>query len=415
MRHLGPYQLLRKIGSGGMAEVWSARRPAAANIGADKFVAIKVLAPHLAQKQQYRDMFLAEARLSMLLSHSNIVQVFDVIEEADECYMVMELIEGMTLSQLERGLGKQGRKLPIDVSAYVVAELLRALAYAHEVKTPAGSTIVHRDVSPQNLMVTTSGEIKLMDFGIARFATEETQGAFVKGKLQYMPPEQLKKETRKPTIDLFAVGGILHELIDGRPFRAKIEETRLLGMVLQGEVPDLSCDLDEVPTELDLLRMWLLEPEEADRLQSATDALEQLYKWPGYGNASIGLKKLVQEFVEPSSAFAIPQEILEEEGSFSGVPVPSASQLGAAVSQVGAAASQTGAAASQTGAAASQAGAAASQTGATASQTGATASQTGAADSQTGPAASQTGAETDDDLSASASASVDTAQTIASG
>lgn len=314
-----------------MAEVWSARRSASSSLNADKFVAIKVLAPHLATKQQYRDMFLAEARLSMLLSHSNIVQVFDAVEAGDDCYMVMELIEGMTLSQLERGLGRQGKKLPTGVAAYVIGELLRALAYAHEVTTPAGSTIVHRDVSPQNVMVTTSGEVKLMDFGIARFATEETQGAFVKGKLQYMPPEQLKKETRKPTIDLFAVGGILHELLDGKPFRAKIEETRLLGMVLEGEVPELSVDLDEVPTELDVLRMWLLEAEEDHRIQTAKEALEQLYQWSDYRNAAIGLEKLVQEFVEPASAYAIPKEIVEE-GSFSGVPVPAELDGGAAAS-----------------------------------------------------------------------------------
>ncbi|MFV8751205.1 serine/threonine-protein kinase [Nannocystaceae bacterium ST9] len=298
MQRLGPYQLLRKIGRGGMAQVWSAKRSAG---GTDKFVAIKLLATHLAEQQQYRDMFLAEARLSMLLSHSNIVHVFDAVDAAPDCYMVMELVEGMTLAQLERALGKQGLKIPVEVSAYVIGELLRALGYAHGVSLDAGSIIVHRDVSPQNVMVTTSGEVKLMDFGIARFASEETQGTFVKGKLQYMPPEQLRKETRKPTIDLYAVGGILHELLDGRRFRGDIDQARLIGMVIQGEVPALQVD-EPVPDELDHLRRGLLEPEEEQRIQSARDALQLLARWPGYRNAALELEGLVRRFVQPASA-----------------------------------------------------------------------------------------------------------------
>ncbi len=310
---LGPYQLLRQIGSGGMAEVWSARRPAAMS-GADKFVAIKLLAPHLSNKPEYREMFLAEARLSMMLNHSNIVQVFDAVDDPPHCYMVMELIEGMTLAQLERGLGKQLEGIPLVVASYIVAELLRALAYAHAVTLEAGTTIVHRDVSPQNVMVTTSGEVKLMDFGIARFATDDTQANFVKGKLQYMPPEQLRKQTRKPTIDLFAVGGILHELLDGRSFRGKIEETRLLGMVLEGEVPPLR-DASEVPDEIEALRAGLLEAEEAARIQTAKDALQLLYAWPGYRVASIELEELVQRFVAPSSSMSAPIPYVDSEDS----------------------------------------------------------------------------------------------------
>jgi serine/threonine protein kinase len=313
MRQLGPYQLLRKIGHGGMAEVWSAKRSAGIG-GADKYVAIKLLAPHLAGQNSYRDMFLAEARLSMMLNHSNIVQVFDAIEDPPDCYMVMELVEGMTLAQLERALGKQGSKIPLEVSAYVIGELLRALAHAHGVSLDAGSVIVHRDVSPQNVMVTTAGEVKLMDFGIARFATEETQGIFVKGKLQYMPPEQLRMETRKPTIDLFAVGAILHELIDGRRFRGKIDQARLFGMVLQGEVPVLQTT-EEVPIELDELRLGLLEADEDRRIQSAKEALQLLQRWPGYRHAALELEELVQLFVAPSSSLATPDPTASESSS----------------------------------------------------------------------------------------------------
>src|SRR5690606_8902907 len=116
------------------------------------------------------DMFLAEARLSMMLSHPNIVQVYDAVADEHDCYMVMELISGMTLSQFQRALQREGKQLPQHIAAFIIGELLRALSYAHQVRTEAGSVIVHRDVSPQNVMVTAKGEVKLMDFGIARFA-----------------------------------------------------------------------------------------------------------------------------------------------------------------------------------------------------------------------------------------------------
>ncbi len=297
MQRLGPFQLLRRIGRGGMAEVWSAKRSAG---GIDKFVAIKVLAPHLAEQQSYRDMFLAEARRSMMLHHPNIVHVIDAVDDPPDCYMVMELVEGLTLAQLERALGKQGETLPLSVTAFVIGELLKSLAYAHSISLDAGSILVHRDVSPQNVMVTARGEAKLMDFGIARFASEETQGNFVKGKLQYMPPEQLRKESRKPTIDLFAVGAILHELVDGRRFRGNLDQARLIGMVIQGEVPQLQDGI-VIPPELDHLRRGLLEADEDRRIQSANDALQLLARWPGYHVATQELAELVQRYVKPAS------------------------------------------------------------------------------------------------------------------
>jgi len=296
---LGPYQLVRKVGSGGMAEVWAARKRS--EVAGHRLVALKILARHVAEDPRYREMFTAEARLSLALSHANIVSVFDVVEDNDECYMVMELIEGMTLSQLVRGLAERGETIPLDVAVYVIAELLRALAYAHGLQTEHGATIVHRDVSPQNVMVSTSGEVKLMDFGIARFSTEETSGNLIKGKLQYMPPEQLSKRTRAPTIDLFAVGAVLQELVDGRRFRGGVDQEILLGMVFRGEVPPMQIAL---PEPLARLRAELLEPDPDRRLQSARDALTQIYAWGGYRNASLELAEFVSQFVEPSSAIS---------------------------------------------------------------------------------------------------------------
>src|SRR5690606_27472992 len=195
----------------------------------------------------------------------------------------------------------------------------RALSYAHQVRTEEGSVIVHRDVSPQNVMVTSDGQVKLMDFGIARFATQETQGAYVKGKLQYMPPEQLRKETRKPTVDLYAVGAILHELIDGRRFRSKIDQAQLINMVMNGEVPPLRRP---IPPQLDVVRKGLLEPDEGQRIQTARKALGMLCRWPDYREAAGDLRALVSRFVEPSAIYAMPEGSKVSsvpEGSFSGL------------------------------------------------------------------------------------------------
>lgn len=311
MKTLGPYELLRKVGTGGMAEVWSARPAGPGAIGGPHDVlALKLLFPHLAEKPRYRDMFLAEARLSLMLQHPNITHTYHAEATPDPeggpCFMVMELLEGMTLAQLERGLGKRGQKLPLEVSAYVIGEVLRALEYAHSLRNEAGSTVIHRDVSPQNVMLTTDGQVKLMDFGIARFSTEETTGNFVKGKLQYMPPEQFRRATRKPTVDIFAVGAMLHELIDGRPFRAKIEQEKLFAMVLEGEIPPLKIDPSGVPAELEHLRLGMLAADEGQRTQSAQQALQLLFSWPGYVNASGLLQQLVQRFIPPGSARAVP-------------------------------------------------------------------------------------------------------------
>lgn len=300
-----------------MAEVWAARMRGPS--GDYHYFAIKLLASHLAERAEYREMFLGEARLSMQLSHPNIVRVFDAVAQRHDCYMVMELISGMTLSQLERSLARERQTLPLVVTAYIVGELLRALAYAHQVRTEHGSVIVHRDVSPQNVMVTSDGQVKLMDFGIARFASQETQGAFVKGKLQYMPPEQLRKETRKPTVDLYAVGAILHELLDGKRFRGRVEQAQLIDMVMHGEIPPLS---NPIPTQLDIVRRGLLEPDEAARIQTARKALGMLCRWPEYREAATDLRALVQHHVELATSDELPEGSRVSnvpEGSFSGL------------------------------------------------------------------------------------------------
>ncbi|EDM73781.1 serine/threonine protein kinase [Plesiocystis pacifica SIR-1] len=312
MRRVGPYELIQKLGSGGMAEVWMGRRVAVG--GASKSVAVKLLAPHHLSKPDYRQMFMEEARLSMLLTNSNIVQVFDIGEEADgTAYMAMEWIDGCDLADLTSRLREHGQRLSDEVISFIIGEILRALRYAHEL-THQGqrATIVHRDISPQNVMLSVSGEVKLMDFGVARIATEQTTGHFVKGKLRYMPPEQLKGNSREPTVDLFAVGAVLHELLDGQKFRSTAaDEGELYGMILSGTHPPLTIDPREIPLELDQLRWGLLAARIEDRLSSARGALQRLRKFPRYRDASMELEELVRWAVgaeAPRTGLAEPEQ-----------------------------------------------------------------------------------------------------------
>lgn len=289
-RRLGNYELLKKIGTGGMAEVWMGRRAGAD--GLSKAVAVKLLTGGAADDPSVHRMFTREARVSMLLSHSNIAQVFDVGTQDGRDYLVMEWVDGLNLAQLGEALRGGGLHLPVHVAAYVVGEVAQALAYAHTV-THEGATlgIVHRDVSPQNVLVSVSGEVKLADFGIAKLAHVDTTGTgrHAKGKLRYMSPEQLQGRARAPTVDLYALGAVLHELLSGEKFRDGSEPEALYGEILGGTIPAL--DVAGVPAELERLRVALLQPDAADRPQTAAAVLEALEAWPGYRTAAAELGK----------------------------------------------------------------------------------------------------------------------------
>jgi len=254
--------------------------------GAQKSVAIKLIAARVASDERHRRMFLAEARLSMLMTHSNVVQVFDAGEDAGRLYLVMEWIDGLNLAQLCELRRRDGAgPWPPRMVGYLIGEVLRGLAYAHcLVHEGQLQCVVHRDVSPHNVLVSTSGEVKLADFGVARLAAEETSGLHIKGKLRYMAPEHLAGRSREPTVDLYGVGAVLHELLAGTRFRDEADEVDLYGQILGGHVPPLP--VAGVPPELVSLREGLLQAEPRQRIPTAARALEYLAAWAGYRNAA---------------------------------------------------------------------------------------------------------------------------------
>jgi serine/threonine protein kinase len=293
---LGPYELVRQIGAGGMGEVWAAHR---ATTGPREVLAVKRLPKQLAKDPTYRRILLDEARLSMLLRHRNIVHVFDAGEADGEAYIAMEFVQGLDLSRLRKLLDQTGEGLSPTAVAYMIGEVLEGLDYAHNIEK-AGKLIalVHRDVSPHNVMLSTRGEVKLTDFGVARLSSEDTSGTHVKGKARYMPPEQLRGESRSPKVDLFAAGAVLHELLDGSVFRGEaIDDAHLLGMAIDGVVPEPKRSLAGY-RELEQLRRGLLQSDPKKRLQSAAAALELLHRCSGYRNAAAEVGDLVRRYLD---------------------------------------------------------------------------------------------------------------------
>lgn len=304
---VGGYQLVRPAGKGGMAEVWLARKG-----GRGRPVALKVVLPHLAGEARYSRMFRTEAEVSGMMSHSNIVQSFDEGEDQGVSFLVMEWVEGINLVRLREALKLiDNADVRHSMIAFVIGQLLHGLGYAHQLTDPSGNPlgIVHRDISPQNVLVSTAGDVKLLDFGVAHTVIEESSGMHVKGKLRYMAPEQLTSRTKAPTLDLFGVGALLHELLDGKRFRGDFKDDRQLhAQVMRGVVPMLRS---AAPAELEQLRQSLLAADPSRRPQSAEAALEILRRFRGYRDCRVELSKVVgslmgstrpRSAVEPSSA-----------------------------------------------------------------------------------------------------------------
>lgn len=261
----GRYRLLRPIGRGGMAEVFAAYSVGAG--GFERPVCVKRMLPHAADDRQFRELFLREVKIAGRLCHGNLVQVFDCFEEGEQLGLVMELVDGIDLKSLVQALGEQGRRLPEALVAHVAGQILAALAYAHDHR------IIHRDISPHNVLVSRAGEVKIGDFGIAKaMITLATRTGTLRGKLAYMSPEQAGARAVDHRTDLYSTGLILYELITGERFFGRDAQWRLIYQVVHAQKPSLS---DASPALARLVE-GLLEPEAGARLDSADAALEAL-------------------------------------------------------------------------------------------------------------------------------------------
>ena len=297
------YKIIEKFATGGMAEVYRAR--AVAMKGFEKEVAIKRVLPNLTRNRRFVSMFLDEARLSMLLNHPNIVQVFDVGRSGGTYFLVMEYIPGLDLKSLGELLLARGRALPLPLSVFIVSEVMKALAYAHELKNDDGAYVmrVHRDVSPPNVLISRDGHVKLTDFGLAKAAEQilDTDPGVVKGKFSYLSPEAASGLEVDHRADIFSAGIILWEILANRRLFMGATDPETVDLVRACNIPSLKGINPEVDEAFEALLMRALAPEPANRFSTAQEFGEALIQYlfdRGLRVTSFDLAALIGELVE---------------------------------------------------------------------------------------------------------------------
>jgi len=246
---LDRYELLCPIASGGMATVWLAQLRG--KRGFEKLFAIKTIRTELLEDTRFQEMFLDEARIASGIQHPNVAQILDLGEQKDILFIVMEWVDGDSLAKVRRLLAKRGSKLPLGVALRILADACAGLHAAHELRDQKGEPlgIVHRDVSPQNILVAASGAVKVIDFGIAKAQNRkqgETRTGVVKGKVQYMAPEQVKKgRTVDRRADIWSLGICLHELVAGTTPNHADDDVEIIRKLLADEAPALAEGLPD--------------------------------------------------------------------------------------------------------------------------------------------------------------------------
>jgi serine/threonine protein kinase len=275
---LGPYELGERLGLGGMAEVFVAYR--AGPHGFAKKVALKRILPELAQDPRFVAMFCDEARISAPLCHPNIVQVIDFGESQGELFMAMEYVEGVSLAKLLRYVSGRRERFPLGAALFIAHEVLSGLAFAHSACDENGNPlhIVHRDVSPGNVLIGRAGDVKLADFGIVRsaYVDRRTYPGELKGKVGYMSPEQVMGVEVDPRSDLFTVGIALSEMLIARPLFSGQNEFDILTKIYEADISAIErYGADLSPSVRDVLRQALAKAPN-DRFESARDFADAL-------------------------------------------------------------------------------------------------------------------------------------------
>ncbi len=269
----GQYVLLEKIATGGMAEVWKARMRGVE--GFQKIVAIKKILPHLSDNQEFIEMFVDEAKLAAQLNHNNIIHIYDLGKIASSYYIAMEYVDGHDLKTILKRSQERDQPVGEEIALFVASKIAAALDYAHRKRDfdQKEMGLVHRDVSPQNVLISQEGDIKLCDFGIAKAATKasHTQVGALKGKLQYMSPEQASGKPIDRRSDIFALATVLYEMLTGEKLFTGDSEISILEQVREARVTKPSQFNDEVTPEIDRVVLKALQKEPADRYQTAGD------------------------------------------------------------------------------------------------------------------------------------------------
>ena len=275
----GKYTLYERIGRGGMADVFKGRIQGPG--GFERVFVVKRILPHLSDDPAFIKMFVDEAKLSARLNHPNIVQIFELGAVEGEYFISMEYIPGHDLAETTRAIWKKAGPPRVDMVAYVGREICRALSYAHSLTDEKGEPVgmIHRDVSPSNVMLSFEGAVKLLDFGIAKAlgdTQDQTSSGTLKGKYAYMAPEQTEGDNVDHRIDIFAAGIVMHEVLTGRRLFKGANDLQTIERVRRCEVRPPSQFNQAVPPELDAILLKALSRNRDDRYQDAAEMAEAL-------------------------------------------------------------------------------------------------------------------------------------------
>jgi serine/threonine-protein kinase len=322
-KKIGKYVLYEQIAKGGMAELYRGKVVGAG--GFEKRVALKRILPDLAHSEEFQRMFLAEAKVMASLVHSNIVQVVDFFRDGQDVYLVQEYIFGKNLRQILKKTQEQGKLIPIPVVLHVVMEVAKGLDYAHRKMDEASGKplgLVHRDVSPQNIMVSYDGDVKIVDFGIVKLAisTEKTATGVLKGKFGYMSPEQIEGLEIDQRSDIFSLGVVLVEALTGQKLFQAETEVQYVKLIQSFQLPRISMLRPEVTVELEEVAHKALEKDRSRRYLSAQHLLLEVSKvlQQSYGGAHSVLcaeflrSLFAQEYAEELEQMQSPVEVYEQ-------------------------------------------------------------------------------------------------------
>jgi len=280
-KQIGRYQILDRLAVGGMAELFKAQL--IGNLGFEKLVAIKKILPHLAGDRSFVEMFIDEARITAQLDHKHIVSVFELGTDADTPYIAMQYVDGLDVLALLRECARAQIRLPPELAALIARDVLEALDYAHHALDVNGRDlgIVHRDISPGNVLLSWRGDVKLTDFGIARAAERrhKTEAGTLKGKYGYMSPEQVSGADVDARSDLFSVGILLAEMVMARRLFTSTNDLDILLMVRDARLDRLHKYAQEFPVELRVLTVRALQRRPEDRWQNAAQFRDAIDEW----------------------------------------------------------------------------------------------------------------------------------------
>ncbi len=281
VRKLGRYTLVEQLAVGGMAEIWLALLTGVG--GFEKLVVIKKIRDHLAKEPSFLKMFLNEARIAAQLNHPNIVQIYELIQSGDTYFIAMEYIFGRDLAEISYKLQERNQILPIEYTALIILQVCEGLHYAHTKTDSVGNplNIVHRDISPHNLLVSFNGNVKILDFGIAKATNqyEQTRHGILKGKISYMSPEQILGYQLDGRSDIFSLGTVFYELLTGFRLFTGDNDLATMRAITEEEIVRPSYFNEKISPDLEAIVLGMLAKDPKDRYPNAWEVQQDLIQF----------------------------------------------------------------------------------------------------------------------------------------